>query len=56
MEKKYVYLPMPVSFDVKREWNAKGYKVVDAQFMPDGYENPTDEPKQESKPKRKTAK
>lgn len=37
-----VYLPMPVSFEVKREWNRKGYQVVDAAFMPEGYENPAD--------------
>lgn len=24
-----VYLPMPVSFEEKREWNKKGFKVVD---------------------------
>lgn len=35
-----VYLPMPVSFEVKREWNKKGYQVVDLAFMPDGYDNP----------------
>lgn len=46
-----VYLPMPVSFDVKREWNKKGYQVVDVVFMPEGYENPADE-----KPKTKQQK
>lgn len=53
MEKKYVYLEMPISFETKREWNAKGYKVADVQFMPEGYDNPAAEPKQEAKPKRK---
>lgn len=50
MEKKFVYLPMPVSFEEKREWNKKGYQVVDAIFMPEGYENPAVEkpkPKQQ---------
>lgn len=46
-----VYLPMPVSFEEKREWNKKGYQVVDVVFMPDGYENPAGE-----KPKTKQQK
>lgn len=47
---KYVYLEMPVSFEVKRAWNAKGYRVADLATMPEGYENPADEkpkPKQQ---------
>lgn len=45
MKKEYesVYLPMPVSFEVKREWNAKGYRVVDAAFAPEGYKVPDEE-------------
>ncbi len=39
---KPVYLPMPVSFEDKRAWNKKGYKVVDAAFMPEGYDNPVE--------------
>ena len=31
---KLVYLPMPVSFGEKREWNKKGFKVVDEVFKP----------------------
>lgn len=31
---KPVYLPMPVSFEEKREWNKKGFKVVDEAFKP----------------------
>lgn len=47
----YVYLPLPISFEVKREWNKKGYRVMDIANMPKGYENPADEPKQvEEKP------
>ena len=38
-EQKYVYLPMPVTFEEKRAWNAKGYKVADIAFMPEGYDN-----------------
>ncbi len=41
---KVKYLAHPVSKEVKKEWNAKGYKVVDAKFNPN--------PEQE-KPKRK---
>lgn len=49
---KPVYLPMPVSFEEKREWNKKGFKVVDAAFAPDGYTFP-EEPaaKKQQKPK-----
>jgi len=39
-EKQYVYLPMPVTFEEKREWNKKGYSVADIEFMPKGYNNP----------------
>jgi len=55
-EKKYVYLPMPVTFEEKRAWNAKGYKVADIAFMPEGYDNAFKpaEVEQEEKPKRKT--
>lgn len=42
-EKKYVYLQMPVSFEEKRKWNAKGFRVADAAFAPEGYEPPVDE-------------
>ena len=38
-----VYLPMPVSYEEKRDWNKKGFKVVDAAFAPEGYEPPVDE-------------
>jgi len=40
---KPVYLPMPVSFEEKREWNKKGFKVVDAAFAPADYEPPIEE-------------
>jgi hypothetical protein len=29
-----VYLPMPVSVEEKREWNKKGFKVVDEFYKP----------------------
>jgi hypothetical protein len=48
---KVVYLQPPVEFDVKREWNKKGYRVDELQNMPDGFENPS-EPEAE-KPKGK---
>jgi hypothetical protein len=31
---KPVYLPMPVSFEEKRDWNKKGFKVVDESYKP----------------------
>ena len=51
---KPVYLPMPVTFEEKRAWNAKGYRVYDIAFMPDGYENPAAVKQEE--PKKKAAK
>lgn len=39
---KPVYLPMPISFEEKRKWNAKGYKVADIAFMPEDYDNPVE--------------
>ncbi len=48
-----VYLTPPVSLDVKREWNSKGYRVDEIQNMPEGFENPaSEEPKPEVKPKK----
>jgi hypothetical protein len=31
---KVVYLPMPISVEEKREWNAKGYAVLDEVYKP----------------------
>ena len=31
---KPVYLPMPVSLEEKRDWNKKGFKVVDELYKP----------------------
>lgn len=45
---KIKYLAHPVSAEVKKEWNKKGYRVVDAKFDPN--------PKAEDKPKRKPRK
>ena len=42
MEKKYVYLAIPVEYSVKREWNKKGFKVLDLALMPEGFENPVE--------------
>jgi len=44
-----VYLPMPVSVEEKREWNKKGFKVVDELYKP------AEEPKPEPKAKKKAA-
>ena len=51
---KPVYLPMPVTFEEKRAWNAKGYRVYDIAFMPEGYDNPAAVRQEE--PKKKAAK
>lgn len=53
MEKKYVYLAMPVEYSVKREWNKKGFKVLDLALMPEGFDNPASA---EDKPKTKRLK
>jgi hypothetical protein len=45
---KVKYLPHPCSTEIKKEWNAKGYRVVDERFNPD--------PVEKAKPKRKTKK
>ena len=33
----------PVSPERKAELRAKGYQIIDAIFMPEGYENPADD-------------
>ena len=44
-----IYVEMPISIEQKKEYNRQGYRVVDAQFAPEGYEPPagltTAEPK-----------
>ena len=51
---KPVYLPMPVSFEEKREWNKKGFKVVDELFKPlDAVDQPEDGEDSNSKQKPK---
>lgn len=35
-----IYLPMPISIEQKKEYNRMGYRVVDAEFAPEGYELP----------------
>jgi hypothetical protein len=42
---KVKYLPHPCSAELKKEWNAKGYKVLDERFNPESVE--------QEKPKRK---
>lgn len=48
---KVKYLQHPCSTDVKKEWNAKGYKVLDQRFNPDAVEQVEAKPKR--KPKKK---
>lgn len=45
---KVKYLPHPCPVELKKEWNAKGYKVIDERFNPEPSEQV------EQKPKRKT--
>lgn len=33
-----IYIEMPISIEQKKEYNRQGYRVVDAQFAPEGYE------------------
>lgn len=35
-----IYVEMPISIEQKKEYNRLGYRVVDAQFAPEGYEFP----------------
>lgn len=37
-----IYVEMPISIEQKKEYNLLGYRVVDAQFAPEGYELPTE--------------
>ena len=46
---KVKYLPHPCSTADKKEWNEKGYKVVDIKFQPVEQEKP--KPKRKSKAK-----
>ena len=45
------YLPMPISFEEKREWNKKGFKVVDELYAP-----ASDEPVEEDTPSKQKPK
>ncbi|WP_459661271.1 hypothetical protein ACL9Z5_001363 [Acinetobacter calcoaceticus] len=38
-EQKVIYEPHPVSEERKSELKGKGYKILDAAFKPDGFEN-----------------
>jgi hypothetical protein len=50
---KVVYLPMPITVDEKREWNAKGYAVLDEVYKPAEETEPVEpEPEPEPQPKR----
>lgn len=35
-----IYIEMPISIEQKKEYNRQGYRVVDVQFAPEGYELP----------------
>lgn len=44
------YEPHPVTPERKAELRACGVRILDAQFMPEGYENPGDDGKPKAKP------
>ena len=46
-----VYLPMPISFEEKREWNKKGFKVVDEAYKPADFAPVEPEPEATKKQK-----
>lgn len=53
--KEIAYEPHPVSVERKRELNAKGFKIVDIVFAPEGYKAPqakVQEPEQEQRKQR----
>lgn len=39
-DEKIIYEPHPVTPERKAELRAKGYKIIDARFAPEGYEYP----------------
>lgn len=42
-EKQVWYEPHPVPPERKAELRAKGYQIIDAAFMPEGFEKPADD-------------
>lgn len=53
--KEIAYEPHPVSAERKRELNAKGFKIMDIVFAPEGYKAPqaqVQEPEQEQRKQR----
>ena len=40
MDEKVIYEKHPVTAERKAELRQKGYKIIDAQFAPEGYEHP----------------
>ena len=47
-----IYVEMPISIEQKKAYNQQGYRVVDAQFAPEGYELPEGLASPEPEPKR----
>lgn len=45
MTSKIIYEPHPVTPERKQELREKGYKIIDAEFAPAGYEYPESEKK-----------
>jgi len=48
---KVKYLAHPVSKEVKKEWNAKGYRIIDARFDPNPESPEAEKPKRTRKTK-----
>ena len=42
-DKKVWYEPHPVKPERKAELRKRGFQIIDAIFMPEGYENPADD-------------
>lgn len=42
-DKKVWYEPHPVKPERKAELRKRGFQIIDAVFMPEGYENPPDD-------------
>lgn len=55
-EPEVIYLPMPISIEEKREYNRKGFRVVDARFAPEGHEPAAPKDDKPTQPKKRPLK
>lgn len=56
IKEKVIFEPHPVTPERKAELRNKGYKIIDAQFAPEGYEYPEEEQEGADKPAKKQGK